>query len=671
MSSDSARRPRLLEVDLAVASSVVGLRSWQSSEPDLDRIGSWSGPALGLALVREAQMQGAELPFIVAVGDCVRRGLPTAARATVMARAPLTGRLAVGSVGSDLGRRLARVADVLAVRGRTQLPGAVLRIDGSGAAEVVPIAGLVGLDPVATHARCAQEFGPCASLRTGPAGEGGVTFAIFVGRGGLGAALGATGLKAVVVTAEPVESEDSPELVQALVASPRLVARGEGGTMELAHAFGVRGDLRARGYTSTLDAEAARRLGDEAEDAKRERHGCKGCPTSCGWVFETEGARQGAKFSAVYALGANLGCEGLDGSLRLLAVCDRLGVDAKEAGAGLALLARACERAGTSVWGDTATFERWLEECMAGSGEGATLAAGAQALARELGLEDEAFLAGGEAARPESNLAAVLGMVVGGAEPMRTFPFLVGDGAGRARMERLVAPLELPPGAEDPRDPRGKGRLVWWHENLVTAVDACGFCAFSAGGILADGVCDLEQLARWIAPHSLHAGPGPASAAERLLAMGEELSLLHRSIDRELGAEPAEPPTWAREALEQPGMLDEYELYRSGRSAPPTEPATIEVTAKARASAPGMVTFLGFGGLGRALGGEVSLPFALPAELREVLQGLADKHPAAARWLIADSEPVAAVYRSGIRLEADSWIEDGDRLDLVLAVAGG
>ena len=40
-------------------------------------------------------------------GDGVRRGLPTAARATLASRAPLTGLLGDGQVGSDLGRRLA------------------------------------------------------------------------------------------------------------------------------------------------------------------------------------------------------------------------------------------------------------------------------------------------------------------------------------------------------------------------------------------------------------------------------------------------------------------------------------------------------------------------------------------------------------------------------------
>lgn len=686
MPSAPEERPRLLEVDLDGASVRCQVRSWTSRDPALERIGAWSGPALGLALLREAQVAGSELPFVVAAGECVRRGLPTAARATVMARAPLTGRVAEGQVGSDLGRRLARVADVLAIRGQTAEPGAVLVIDGNGVARVVSLPAIVGLDPGGAHASCVAEFGPCTTLRTGPGGEAGVRFAVlaagdsppsFVGRGGLGAALGATGLKAIVITAEPVESEDAPDLVQSLLASPRLVARGEGGTMELAHAFGVRGDLRARGHRSAIDADDARRLGDEAEDAKRERHGCKGCPTPCGWVFETQGARQGAKFSAVYALGANLGSEDLDSSLRLLAVCDRLGLDAKEAGAGLALLAEEQEQKGAAVWGDTAVFERWLEECVAGTGEGARLAQGAQALARSSGHEDQAYLAAGEAARPETNLAAVLGMVVGGrgAEPMRTFPFLVGDGAVRARIERLVAPLPLPVGAEDPRDPRGKGRLVWWHENLVTAVDAAGFCAFSAAGILADGACDLDELARWIAPLALMREPGDASAGERLLAMGEDLTQLHRVIDADLGVTPPAPPAWARESLAQAGMQDEYERYRGGGGERRGHLGAASVAAAAapvpRAVGPGTVTFQGFGALGRALGGAVELELALPVNLLDVLRQLAQEHPDAARWLVVGSQPVAAVYRAGVRLQADAQVADGDRLDLVLAVAGG
>lgn len=718
--------PRLVEVDLTALGTgradAVRRTAWRSDDPVLGAIGAWGGPACGLALCALAEPDA--VPFVVAVGGCVRRALPTAARASVLARSPLTGRLSEGLVGSELARRLASVTDALALTGRAGGAGDVLHVAAEGRIELLSLPELAGLDPAATHARIAARLGPCATLRVGAAGEAGVPFAnlaagedppSYVGRSGLGAALGARGLKAIAVSAPPVEHEARPgeeRLVRALLSSPRLLARAEGGTLELVHAFGARGDLRARGYREPVDSEAAARLGDQARAAGRGRHGCRGCPTPCGWVFERPGGdTQGARFSAVYALGTNLGLDGFDDAMALLAVCNELGVDAKEAGAALALFARASERgtlAGPAPWGDRARFEELLRELVAGRGEGARLRGGAARFASEVGLAAEAATAGGEAARPESSLAAVLGACAGarGPEPMRTFPFLVGDAAGRARIAALLAPLPVPEGTDDPRSPAGKGRCVWWHENLVAAVDATGFCAFSAAGLVADGALDLDGLAEWIEPPALAATPGMAGRApgQRLLAMGASLVLLHLEIARRLGSPAPPAPEWARALLELPGMLDEYRALRGldgeGRvgaeararlgtagllelvdlAAPPASSraprgpapgATDRSDRSDRARAEGTVTLRTAGRLADRLGARAAVRVALPASVSDVLAAAAARWPAAAAELVRDGEPVAAVYRGGQKLAGDGEVRAGDVLDLVLVVSGG
>ena len=70
--------------------------------------------------------------------------------------------------------------------------------------------------------------------------------------------------------------------------------------------------------------------------------GCAGCPTPCGWVFETPaGARLGGRFNALDSLGGALGLDESADALRILAACNEVGVDAKEVGAALAVAARA------------------------------------------------------------------------------------------------------------------------------------------------------------------------------------------------------------------------------------------------------------------------------------------------------------------------------------------
>lgn len=720
-------RPRVLRVDLdrlapgsAAGASIV---AWHGSSPGIDRVGRLSGVALAAALLHESEVArpGSTAPLVLAIGDCVRRALPTAARACVASRAPLTGFYADGQVGSDLGRRLASVADALVLAGRAREPGAYLHVFGSGAQARIELrahSALVDADPAGVQRVLARELGPCATLRTGRAGSRGIPFASlaagedppsFVGRGGLGAKLGELGLVAIAVSSPAVEpSDDAHDLVRLLASSPRLRARGLGGTLELADALAARGDLRGRGYGDPLPEERARGWKSDLGAPESARKGCDGCPTPCGWVFErgfpgasSAGAprRQGARFGALYALGPNLGLDGAKEALRLLAFCDDAAIDAIETGAALALLGRARDLgrlAGRPPWGDVDAWLGLLEDLLLRRKDGALLALGASGMARELGLEEGALLARGQSARREANLAAVLGQCASarGADPMRAFPFLLSDASG-TRLAQLLAPMTLPEGALDPADPAGKGRIVWWHENLMAALDATGFCAFSAAGLLADGVCGLDELARALT----------IPAGRSLLAGGASILTLVRDLNRRWGARSEDDhPAWAEASLREPGLWPEYARLRGlDESGAPSgeawdllgqdaildlggilDPAggripELERTARGSAAAfraRGRVLLRCHGPLARELGASgpadlVGVEIDLPASLREVLDAAGRDHPRARRHLFQRGVPVPAAYRAARRLAPDDPIETGDILDLVVALTGG
>ena len=748
MTSSTSDAPRLLRVDLsrlaADPAGAVRRERWSDPDPVLDRLGRKAGSALSVALLlaRARRRPDADVPLVLAVGSCVRRGLPTAGRVSIASRSPLSGLLSEGQVGSDLGPRLAAVCDALAIEGRTEVPGAVLRIDAKGGVTLESLPELVGADPVRAFEIVRARWGPGALLRVGAAGEAGIPFAglfagdelpSFTGRGGLGAVLGRTGLKAVLVEAEAPEPESvrgaapgaasdeasGTSLRDALAGSPRLVARADEGTMELWHAHAARGDLASHAHTRALDAEAGAALSREAHEAGRARRGCRGCPTPCGWVFETRAGRsQRAHFGAALAVGPNLGLGRFDEALDLHGVCDALGLDARETGTCLALLCRAHDLGrlpGPAPWGDGARLAELVRELVAGTGEGARMARGAVALARLLDLADELVEAKGQAARPEQGEAAVLGQCVSsnGSDPMRSFPFAT-EGRALEELRRLVPGVELPPGAEDARSPVAKGRLVWWHENLVSAIDASGFCAFSAGCLLTDGACDLDGLARWIAPE-LEEGAGGVPAGARLLASGASLVLARRALNDLWGA-PADQdrPRWAAERLDRPGMLDEYRAWRgidaAGRPTreawaalgearlargvdeapdlpraqpqPVAGPDVRRVAGGGRwvshaedgapASAAGRVRIRCVGPLADALGPADSVELDLPAPLSAVLDALAREHPRAAHLLRrADGAAVPTAYRAGRALQPSHSVADGDVLDLVVAIAGG
>jgi aldehyde:ferredoxin oxidoreductase len=592
----------------------------------------------------------------------------------------LTGGYVESQVGGGFAARLVAIADALVLRGRLgPSAGRVLVLDRHGAVRVETRPELLPLDLPERAALLRAAHPEASGLCVGRAGEGGVRFAnlatiadppSFTGRGGLGARLGATGLTALLVEGdERPEPTGLSEWTEALARSPHLRARGAGGTFELLEAFAARGDLPA---DPSLGGAFAERLA--------QRQSCPGCPTACRHVLRVGERRLAGRFSATFPLGVALGVTGAQDALELLEACNAVGVDAAEMGAALVVSGE--------LRGDLQGLSTAIR-CVAST----SLARGAQALADELGKSAAAHCARGSAVRPVRDLAALLGQCVSarGSDPMRAFPFLSENGGDEQRLARLLAPLELPAQAFDPGDPAGKGRLVWWHENLANVLDASGFCAFSAAGLVGDGFADLDDLAGWLAL------PGLEPSAGALLAAGATLALLQREIAERRAAPPdADRPAWARERLDRPGMWDEYRVLRGldleGRIRPEVRqrigtlalarwgqdeleriPGRVLFAGPPRPVAPGRLELSASGLLAQALGDARELLLELPRPLSGVLRELAARRPAAAPWLGSEElgDGAVAVYCDGRRLFHHDWVLAGDRLDLVVAISGG
>jgi aldehyde:ferredoxin oxidoreductase len=673
------------------------------------------GTALAVALLaRELRWPDtrSDAPALaLGVAPGVLRGLPTAARASVHGFGVLHGRYGEGQVGGDLGPLLGRLCDALLLCGRASTRCGVLVLDARARGpriELVDAPELAAASPRECHDALVERFGPAAILRVGPAALRGVAFAnlasagasaSFVGRGGLGARFASLGLKALVVRGALPESPDEPPhdargesadaagvaLRRLLVASPRLLARSAGGTLELFHAYG------ARGESSVGSAEQGHRLALEARARGVERHGCRGCPTPCGWEFargEASGAdAQRAHFGAVLALGPALGLESFAEQLELLAACDRAGLDAREMGA---LLELACAR-DASLRGDAPRMIDRIDALARGEDADPPARLGALAYARAHGLEAELASAQGQSARRERAPAAELGQhtSAGGSDPLRSFPFLAAADGSAHRLRSLVAPLPLAEGSDDPLDPRGKGRLVWWHENLAAAFDLSGFCAFSGGALLADGVCTLDELARAVAPPAVLAR-APDEPARAWLAAGAELALLRRALDPVLGDVPEELcapgllPEYLRcRGVARDGALDPRALaavgsLRSGEPWTELEAGTQRASSVHDAGVPqpsgavscGRVQLRTVEPLSDALGSELEL--ALPCTLAATLDALSIARPRA-RAALFDSAgaPRVAVFRAGERLAPHALVAAGDVLDVVGVIGGG
>lgn len=499
-----------------------------------ERLLRFGGSAAGRVLASRCD----DSAVVVATGDAVRRGLPGAERTSFLWRDPGNGHAQQAQGGGGFARRFARHHDALSLEGRLDRPSVLLVEDGVDAR---PVPDEYAGWTVAQRAAWLRDEVGGDGWTVGPAAQRGIPFATLatlreprgsVGRGGLGSALARANVVAVVSRCEPVApaiDERFRLYLAALRRSTRLAARAAGGTFEAAgveHAQGGLDETQARGLLALVEA------------ARAERHGCAGCPTPCGLVFERPHARQGGRYGAVQTLLVRLGLHDAEQALQLLHACDELGVDAKECALRLEqVLGDAPPEGAARLEWAAATLQAWNDD------------PSRVPPARE---HDGLKLAG-------ASLATLLALQVSsrGSDPMRVQPFLADLAAGGASAElvaRLLSPLALPDGAEQPLDPRGKGRLVWWSENVALALDATGACAFSGAGLLADGILDLDGLARLVAPEAASEMLG-ADAGRQFLALGSALACLARS-----GAPKRAAP--AGSPLLLPGMLDEYEHLR-------------------------------------------------------------------------------------------------------------
>jgi aldehyde:ferredoxin oxidoreductase len=765
--------PRVVSIRVEQGGVHSVVSTFSSEVAHLDGLGSLGGSGLALALLSSSS----KVKLALAVGSATVRGLPSSGRLNLAGVSPLTGLLAEASLGGEAARCLAELADGLVIEGEVLASGhmgsggapRLLCIDavedshgagvigGPGRRSVKPRVRLLAFDVGAGGLRkgcraAALEMeaevpgSTVALLEIGPAGFAASPMALIstgvspmssAGRGGLGARLGELGLAGIAIrgskpsSAGAAASPAAPGSGSSARKSPRLQERSRGGTLELFQAFAARGELSGRNYSEALGPHTGARLSAEADAMQVERHGCRGCPTPCGLVFERKGGkRSGARFSAAWALGPNVGLDGFESALELLELCDELGLDAREAGACLALLALDTEAhpkleagqgdepgvfRGIARFGDLASLKRALAKLPP---------MGSAQLAEQLNLSQQHFQAQGAAARPELNLASTLGQCVstGGNDPMRVFPFLVvprsGAGGGACA---LPDGTPLPEGAFDPRNPAGKGSVVAWHEDLAAALDITGFCSFSTAGLIVDAAMDLESLAQWIGPANLvEKGRGRPWAMEegsapQLLAAGRALVLARRLANEHLlaGQSPNSQPDWAAEDLALPGMADEYATVRglddggrllsatrswmeaggsdstldskgesraqqAGSSAPeqaaPTPPKLAPAIQPATAVQPtgAFVTLGSIGPLSVSLGGgDVVIGMADSIPLRGLLERCAELHQDAGRYLFSQGKILPTVWRNGQSLGPLDLVHPGERLDLVLVLAGG
>lgn len=511
---------RLLNVDLTSG------RIWPENLPRELLHGYLGGRGLGVRLMREYYQLDPfcpDMPLIFAVGPLCGTAAPTAARLSVVSRSPLTGTIYDCSAGGRFAWRLKAAGfDALTIIGRSSTPVA-LAVSPQGG-ELFPADELWGKQ-VGETVRALETKGSVAAI--GPAGENRVLFANImmgegnaVGRGGLGAVMGAKNLKALTVDGDlKVSVRDRQrfdgarrDIMRLFKASPVIYGElgiAEYGTPALVDLMAQRRMAPTENFRKTLFTAAEHYSGPAIRKAYRPKnHGCYGCPIQC--KKSMQDGTPLPEYETVNHFGALNGIDDLRSIVNSNNLCNQLGMDTISVAASL------------SAWGEArGQFPRaeeigkLLEAVAMRSDVGELLADGAMRLTRQLG-------------KPQLSMS-VKGLELPAYDPRGAYGMALAyctsnRGGCHLRAYPISHEILRKPVPTDRFDFAGKARIIKVAEDCNAAIDSLVACKFSFFG------ASLEEYAELLA-----ATTGVECSPQALKGIGERIYLTERYYNQQLG----------------------------------------------------------------------------------------------------------------------------------------
>lgn len=491
------------------------------SEPPGDDLEQLGGRALTSRMIADevppsCHPLSAENKLILAPGILTGTGAPCSGRLSAGAKSPLTKTIKESNSGGMAAIHLATCGvHALVIEGKPTDGGTyrlVVRADGVTVERVDELAGLGNYDLVA---RQIEQFGDQVScISIGPAGEmrlSGASIAVtdvegrptrHCGRGGLGAVMGAKGVKVVVVDPtggqrpRPAEIDVFRAGVQkfndALMKHP---LSGEGlpkyGTNSLANVINAAGAYPTRNFREGQFEGTEAISGERQHDVIVERggqiaHAChRGCTIRCSRIYVDQDGQyvtKGPEYETVWAHGADCGIDDLDAIAQMDRLDDDLGIDTIETGATIAV----AMEAGVIPFGDAKGALDLLEQVRQGTPLGRLIGSGAEAVGKVYGIERIPTVKG--QSMPAYDPRAVKGIGVTYATSTMGADHTAGYSVG---------PNVLGSGGHvDPLRPEGQVELSRNLQIATAAIDASGLCLFVAFAVLddpntMDGICEI------------------------------------------------------------------------------------------------------------------------------------------------------------------------------------
>jgi aldehyde:ferredoxin oxidoreductase len=357
--------------------------------------------------------------LVFAPGIVTGTAAPTSARISVGGKSPLTGTIKEANAGTKFAPMQARLGlKAIVVEGEPKDGTWHLLEINKDSARLVPADDLAGKGTYDTTDALIEKYGKVGVCCIGPTGEmkmamAGVCFndqqdraSRYAGRGGLGAVMGAKGLKAIVVddkggpgvtmADKDLFNEGRKKLREAL--QTHALTKPEGalntyGTAVLINIINEAGGLPTRNFSDGRFEGAAKIAGEAIFEGNKERlgkelynHACSpGCIIQCSNTWhKPDGTEHTSciEYESDWAFGANCGIDDLDVIAELNQLCNDYGLDTIEAGGTLAV----AMEAGLAEFGDGKRAIELMHEIGKGTPLGHILGGGAAVTGKAFGV---------------------------------------------------------------------------------------------------------------------------------------------------------------------------------------------------------------------------------------------------------------------------------------------
>jgi aldehyde:ferredoxin oxidoreductase len=449
---------------------------------------------------------GHENKLVIAPGMLSGTTAAMSGRLSVGCKSPLTGTIKESNAGGQAAQILARLGyAAIVVEGRPQ-DGALYQVlinkEGVQISNATDLAKKGNYDLVDN---LQQKYGKKVCIVSiGQAGEFKMSSASIAvtdmeqrptrhcGRGGVGAVMGAKGIKAFILDDAGMKMRQPQDPESFKVANKKFVAglkkhpvTGEGlpayGTNVLTNVLNEAGGYPTHNFATGQFAGGTKISGEAQAELENQRggkgsatHGChKGCVIRCsGTYYDKDGnyVSKQPEYETVWAHGGNCGIDDLDAIARLDRMDDDFGLDTIEMGVTIGV----AMEAGLAQFGDSEAAIRLVEEVGQGTPLGRILGNGAAVTGQVFGVERVPVVKG--QALPAYDPRAVQGIGVTYASATM--------GADHTAGYAVATNILGVGGNVDPLKPEGQIELSRNLQIATAAVDATGMCLFIAFAVL-------------------------------------------------------------------------------------------------------------------------------------------------------------------------------------------